>query len=247
MNENLPNWMKVKDDALYYNGAGAFIFFVPETFFSHNHAIIEGEVVHLIGVLNWAIVKDGDDPSSYSLKSKPFEYPTAISTRPGKVEKVKGLKIVESQKPQDFRIFHYTNNKQDQILASLHTVEDITNVEECMSIFETTGKVPPGISYYDLYRYYMDPMQLNGKSYPISAQEFGVLYAEECRSKEDRTVPFRLTKALDKDPYAYDSISVKEIPKLVSPFTAITTENWDKAVINAAIIDPKDEIGRAHV
>lgn len=240
MNENLPKWMELKNDSLYYTGSDTFVFFVPETFFSHNHAIIEGDVVHLLGILNWAIVKKGDDPAKYSLKTKPFEYPTAISTRPGKVEKVKGLKIVESQEAQDFRIFSYTNNGEDQILVSKYTDQDIVNVEETMSIFETTGKIPPGISYYDLYKYYMEPMELNGSSYNLTAQEFGVLFSEICRSQKDINIPFRLTKDLDKDPYAYSSISVKDISKRVSPFTAITTENWDKAVINAAIIDDKD-------
>lgn len=240
MNENLPTWMKLKDESVYYVGPDEFVFFVPESFFEHKHAIQEGDVLHLIGILNWAIVKKGDNPAKYSTKSKPFNWPTAISTRPGSIEKVKGLKIVESQKAQDFRIFKYTNNGEDQILVNTRTVQDIVNVEECMSIFETTGKIPPGISYYDLYTYYMDPIELNGSSYGITAQEFGLLYSEVCRSKNDYSVPFRLTKDLDKDPYSYTSISVKQISKLVSPFTAITTENWDKAVISASIIKDED-------
>lgn len=240
MNENLPNWLKLKDSSLYYNGTGEFIFFVPENFFSHNHAIQEGDVIHLIGVLNWAIIKDGEDPTKYATKSKPFTWPTAISTRPGSIEKAKNLKIVESQKAQDFRIFRYKNNNEDQILVYTHSVEDIVNVEECMSIFETTGKIPPGISYYDLYKYFMEPIKLNGASYGLTAQEFGLLYSETCRSKSDISKPFRLTKDLDKDPYSYDSVSIKQVSKLISPFTAITTENWDKAVISASIIKDED-------
>lgn len=240
MNENLPSWMKLKDDSLYYTGKDEFVFFVPESFFEHKHAIQEGEIVHTIGILNWAIVKKGDDPAKYSLKSKPFTWPTAISTKPGIIEKVKELKIVPSQKAQDFRIFRYENNGDDQILSTIHNVEDIVNVEECMSIFETTGKIPPGISYYDLYNYFDQPITLNGGDYGVGMQEFGLLYSETCRSKDDYTIPFRLTKDLDKDPYSYRSISVKQISKLISPFTAITTENWDRAVISSAIIKDED-------
>lgn len=240
MNENLPNWMKLKDDSLYYTGTGEFIFYVPESFFEHNHAIPEGDVTHLIGILNWAIIKDGEDAAAAITKSKPFNWPTAISTRPGVIEKAKNLKVVESQKGQDFRIFRYTNNGEDQLLVSIHTVQDVANVEQCMSIFETTGKIPPGISYYDLLYYYMDPMKLNGAGYGITAQEFGVLYSEICRSPHDYSVPFRLSKDFDKDPYSYVSVSAKQIPNIVSPFTAITTENWDRSVISAAIIDDKD-------
>lgn len=241
MNETLPyNWMKIKNDALYYTGTDQFVFFVPESFFEHNHAIQEGDVIHLIGILNWAIVKKGDDGAKYSLKTKPFNHPTAITTKPGRIEKVKNLKIIESQKAQDFRLFYYENNGEDEILSTLHSVEDIANVEQAMSIFETTGKIPPGISYYDLYRYYMEPMALNGGSYNISAQEFGILCSEICRDPSDLSKPFRLCKKLDKDPYSYTPVSVKQVSKLISPFTAITTENWDKAVISSAIIKDED-------
>lgn len=240
LNENLPKWMKLKDDALYYVGDGEFVFYVPESFFEHNHAIQEGDVVYLIGILNWAIIKKGDDPTKYSTKSKPFDWPTAITTRPGRIEKVKGLKIVESQKAQDFRIFIYENNGEDQILESIRSVEDIENVERAMSIFETTGKIPPGISYYDLYTYYLDPMTLNGGKYGLSIQEFGLLSSEICRDPNDYSKPFRLSKKLDTDPYCYNAVSVKQVSKLVSPFTAITTENWDKAVISSAIISDED-------
>lgn len=242
MNESIKApWLQVKDDVLYYTGTGTFIFFVPESFFEHGHAFQEGDYVHSIGILNWAIMKNSDDdPSKYSLKSKPFTFPSAITTKPSRIEKVKKLKIKESQESQDFRVFYYENNKEDQILSSLHSVQDITNVEKNMSIFEITGKIPPGISYMDLYKYFVDSMSLNGGKYPLSIQEFGLLYAEICRSPHDYSKPFRLTKDLDKDPYSYRSISIKEVSKLISPFTAITTENWDKAVINAAIIDDKD-------
>ena len=242
MNENIKApWLQVKDDVLYYTGTGTFIFFVPESFFEDGHAFQEGDYVNSKGILNWAIMKNSDDdPSKYSLKSKPFTFPSAITTKPSRIEKVKKLKIKESQESQDFRVFYYENNKEDQILSSLHSVQDITNVEKNMSIFEITGKIPPGISYMDLYKYFVDSMSLNGGKYPLSIQEFGLLYAEICRSPHDYSKPFRLTKDLDKDPYSYRSISIKEVSKLISPFTAITTENWDKAVINAAIIDDKD-------
>lgn len=242
MNENIKvPWLKVKDDILYYTGTGAFIFFVPESFFEHGHAFQEGEYVHSVGILNWAVMKSSDeDPANYALKAKPFTFPSAITTKPGRIEKAKKLKIKESQDSQDFRVFFYENNKDDEVLSSLYSVQDITNVEKIMSIFEITGKIPPGISYYDLYKYFVDSMTINGGKYPLSMQEFGLLYAEICRSPHDLSKAFRLTKDLDKDPYSYKSISIKEVSKLISPFTAITTENWDKAVINAAIIDEKD-------
>ena len=244
MNENLVNWLKIstEEDVVYFNGKQdeVFVFYVPEAFFETNNAVYEGNIISVIGILNWAIIPKDADPSKYSLKAKPFTFPTLIQTKPGKIEKVKGLKIKESQKPQDFRIFYYENNREDHIIHTLFTVQDIVNVEKIMAIFETTGKIPPGISYYDLYYYYMEPMKINGSSYGVSNQVFGLLCSEICRDPDDYSKPFRLSKKLDKDPYCYNPVSIKQISKLISPFTSITTENWDKAVISAAIIDEKD-------
>ena len=83
-------------------------------------------------------------------------------------------------------------------------------------------------------------MTLNGGKYGLSIQEFGLLSSEICRDPNDYSKPFRLSKKLDTDPYCYNAVSVKQVSKLVSPFTAITTENWDKAVISSAIISDED-------
>ncbi len=62
MNETIPSFLKLKDEALYYNGEGEFIFLVPEIYFERNHAIITGEIVNMIGILNYNFIKkDGDD------------------------------------------------------------------------------------------------------------------------------------------------------------------------------------------
>ena len=57
--------------------------------------------------------------------------------------------------------------------------------------------------------------------------------SELCRDPKDRNKPFRLGTALDSDIYSYQPMSVKDIPKVVSPFTSLTSENFDKAVVGA--------------
>ena len=37
----------------------------------------------------------------------------------------------------------------------------------------------------------------------------------------------------------YKAINIKEIPNFISPYSAITNENWDQAVVNA--IENKNE------
>jgi len=237
MNETIPSWLKLKDRALYYNDTGEFCFFVPEIFFERNHAISEGEFIHLIGMLNYTRLKPGSNEYTKDVKS--FNFPTAFTTKPGRVEKVKNLKLIDSQPGEDYRILHYENNGDDQIVVSIEVPQDIANVEEFMQICFTTGKIPKNIRYDELQNYLYDNMKLNGNSYGITAQIYGIVWSEVCRDPNNLEVPYRLSKKFDeKNPTNYQSISIKEVPKIISPFTAVTTENWDEAVISACIIPP---------
>ena len=59
--------------------------------------------------------------------------------------------------------------------------------------------------------------------------------SELCRDPKDVNKPFRLGTAIDSDRCSYTPMSVKNIPKLVSPFTSLTSENFDKAVVGAVM------------
>ena len=109
-----------------------------------------------------------------------------------------------------------------------------------MQIFVKTGKVPRNIPYDTLHEYYLENMALNGGDYGISAQEFGVLVSELCRDPSNESRPYRLSKNMNANKTNYIPISIKELSKIVSPFTSIATENWDEAVVNAGLIEDKD-------
>lgn len=250
MNDRLKGFLKEKDDALYFSGDGELLIFVPEIFFSRNHAIIEGDVINLIGVLNYMVV-DKLDPeldiakeitASKGKSVKRFDYPSAFSTRPQRVEKVKNLKLKPNAPAEDYRVLHYQNNDHDQIFVSLEVPQDIANVEELMSIFINTGKIPYGIKYNELHNYFVKTMSLNGGSFKTSMQLFGVVVSELARDPHNINKPFRLSSNFEKDQYSYRPISIKEIAKIASPFTAMVTENWDEAVINAGLIDDENAI-----
>lgn len=239
MNENIPSFLRLKDNALYYNGPGEFVFLVPEIYFERKHAIIEGEYVNLIGILNYAILKKESDTIIDNLRE--FKFETVFLTRPGRIEKVKNLKLVDSKPGEDYRVLHYTDNGSDQIVVSIEVVQDIANVEEFMQIFVKTGKIPANISYDKLHEYFLDNIKLNGGNYKINAQKFGIIASKLCRDPSDINRPYRLSKAIDKSMVDYVTISIKDISKIVSPFTSVVSQNWDEAVVSASIIDP-DEI-----
>ncbi len=109
-----------------------------------------------------------------------------------------------------------------------------------MQIFVKTGKIPKNIPYDTLHEYFLENMALNGGDYGITPQEFGLVISELCRDPSNISRPYRLSKAIDKSMIDYTAISIKEIAKVISPFTSVVTENWDEAVISAGLIEDKD-------
>lgn len=238
MNENIPSFLRLKDETLYYNGEGEFVFIVPEIFFERNHAIIEGEYISMIGCLNYAVLKKETDTIIDNIKV--FDYPTVFTCKPGKIEKIKKLKLVNSRPAEDYRLLHFKNNDEDQVITSIIIPQDIVNVEEFMQIFVKTGKIPANIRYDRLHELFTENIALNGNSYKITIQEFGILVSELCRDPDDISRPYRLSKMINKSMVDYVPVSIKALSKIVSPFTSITTENWDEAVVNASVIRPED-------
>ena len=83
--------------------------------------------------------------------------------------------------------------------------------------------------------YFLRNIQLTGNKYSVSLQLIGVVISELCRSRKDIDVPYRLSNTNDTNNYQW--ISIKDIPRGTSPFTALQSEEWDKAVISSIITD----------
>lgn len=228
----IPGFIKKKEDTVYYSGPGEFLMFVPEVYFDRKCAVIEGEFVELLGICNYSIRENTN--STAALKIRTFYFPSRFITKPGKIEKVKEFAITKDF-TADYRIFHYEDNGEDQIIVSTKVPQDITNVEDFFRLFVDTGNIPKTIPYEELYKYFLDSIAINGASYKLHASLFGLLVSELCRDPKDVNKPFRLGTAIDEDRCSYKPMSVKDIPKLVSPFTSLTSENFDKAVVGAVM------------
>lgn len=225
----IPYFLKKEGDSLIFNlGDDSYLqFFVPETYFTTKDALIIGEYVNLLGILDYTIY----DKNGNNKGLKPFRFPTVFLTIPGKIEKVKDIQLTKYSKRQDYRLLKYY--KGDIVVHSTKVPQDIVNVEDFYNLF-TTGKLPTTIKYNELHEYFNESINLNGGDYGVSSQLFGIIVSEMCRDPKDPTKPFRLTKM--EDMTAYSAVNIKTLPKFVSPYTSITSENWDEAVVNAVIL-----------
>ena len=232
MSTNIPSFLRKDGDSLLFNQDGQFIFYVPETYFDKGRgdAVINGEYVNVLGILDYAIF----NKSGTSSGLKRFFFPTVFLTKPSRIEKQKNVKLKDAVDPQDYRLLIY--NKDDPIVVSTKVPQDIVNVESFYRIF-LYGKLPVTIPYGKMQDYFTESIRLNGSSYSITLQMFGFVIGEICRDKKDLNKPFRLTNFTDET--SYKPIAIRDVPKYISPHSSIGSENWDTAVIGA-ITHPND-------
>lgn len=232
---DIPSFVSRDGDALVFNQKDStFIFYVPEKYFTTKDAIIIGDLVNLLGIMNYEIIDNKTKKSKIGMKM--FNFPTVFLTRPSSIEKAKELQLNKNAKPMDYRLLKY--KKGDQIVVSVHVPEDIENVEAFYNLF-MRGNLPNTIPYDELQNIVYENMRLNGYSYGITMQLVGILISELYRSSKNIDIPFRLSKSTDM--YDYTAIDIRQVPKHISPFVSLTSENWDESVVGAVMVkDIKD-------
>lgn len=228
MGYDTPKFLKRDGDALLFNDEGQFVFYVPETFFDRGDAQIKGEYINLLGILDYTIYK----PNGSNIGLKRFNFPTVFLCKPSRIEKSKNLRLKASTEPQDYRLLIF--EKGDAVVVSTKVPQNIANVEDFYRIF-LTGKLPTTIPYDKLQNYFIDSMELNGSSYGMTLQMFGIVISEMCRDSSNPSRAFRHTKFTDQ--MSYRAISIKDLPKYISPSSSIGSENWDLGVVGA-IMNP---------
>lgn len=228
-------FLKKKGETLFFNGEGEFIFLVPELYFDRKCAIIEGEYINLLGTIDYTILKKGETDLTKRLNR--FFFPSMFYTKPGRTEKVKKLNI--NGEEEDYRLLHYTDNDEDEIVTSIKVPQDIENVEKLDALFVKSGHINKSIPYDELQNYFFETMAINGGSYKISAQLFGLVISELCRDPKNMNNPFRWSSTIKTNMKGYKPVSVKEVPKFISPYQSIISENWDDAVMGAIMNDNK--------
>lgn len=229
---DVPSYLKRDKDALLFNkDKQQFIFYIPEKYFDTNNAVIIGEYVSVFGLLDFQIVDLNGKPIT---PIKPFTFPSVFLTRPSEIDKAKDLKLTKYAKSTDYRLLKY--NKGDQVVSSVMVPQDISTVEAFYNLFNR-GNLPPTISYLDLPYIYTENMRLSGNKYKITTQLFGILYSQIYRDASDPDVPYRLGKSTD--PLAYTTMPITDVPKKVSPYVSLTSQNWDESVVGAISIGDK--------
>lgn len=222
----IPSFLKMDGLSVLYNDTGTFNFYVPEKQFETNMAKFAGDYISLIGINNYAIEKNGK-----LSKLHKFYLPTRFECKPSEIEKLKGIKLTKESIQQDYRVLKFT--KGDPIIVSTKVAQEIENVESLINQFIITGNIPNTIPYDELQYYFIDNMEMNGNSYNLNLQMWGFIISEICRNPNDPTKSFRSMKSTNMN--GYKSISVKDISRMDSPYSALSSENFDDSIVRATL------------
>lgn len=231
----LPYFLSKEGNSLIYNQEDStFVYYVPSNYFNNdskvNIAVIDGEYVSFIGVCNWSII----DKNGKRGEIKPFVFPTMFICKPYEIEKVKNLRL-DNTDPSDYVLLKF--HKGDEVVTSTKVPQLIDNVEIFFKMAIVTAKIPTSIPYDKLWEVYFESAKLNGFSYNLNVQLFGILIASITRCKDDISKPFCASDMSDMNDYK--PIDIKLAPKFISPYTAITSENWDESVRAAILMKDK--------
>ena len=227
----LPPFLKQVEDSIVYSGKGELIFYLPDNYFTDANATmarVEGAYLYAMGVFDWGFI----DENGKASEPKVFKFPTMLRMKPNRIEKVKDFVIKKGFEPTAYRLVHFKNG--DQVIVDINVPQTIDNVE---LFFKKAAMVNSGISstipYDHIQEYFDENFTLNGKGYGVNMQLLGLLVSEIYRDPTDLSKPFRLSKKIDSNMCDYKTITVKMIPKFVSPLVSITSENWDNSILAA--------------
>ena len=226
MNESIPKFLKKDKDKILFDQDGTFVFYVPESYFNKNIAIINGEYMDIFGLLNYTLLdKSGKNNGLHNFK---LEY--VFTTRPTEVEKVKAIKLTKTTPIQDYRLLKYS--KGSEIISNIKVPQTVDYAETFFKMF-LYADIPNTIPYDELHKLFTANIKMTGNDYGLNMQLFGMLVSEAARDNSNREKLFRHTDM--KDMTAYQLLPVRDMPKYISPFTSITSENWDDAAVHAIV------------
>ena len=234
----LPNFLTLKGRSLIFNKDNStFVFYVPANYFKNTSKVpiaeYRGQYVSFIGVCNYAII--GSNGKRGELK--PFIFPTMFLCKPGEIDEVSGKNLsLDNTEPSDYVLLKF--KKGDEIVSDIRVPQDIGNVEMFFKMMIITAKIPTTIPYDKLWELFYESANLNGLNYGLNIQLICLIISRICRDPEDMSKMFCQTDM--KDMRKYSELSIKNVPKYISPYQAITSENFDEALRASVLL--KDEV-----
>lgn len=220
----IPGFLKQDGDRVLFNDDGEMIYYIPEKYFNGKNAVLNGEYMDVMGIFNYDVFYSNGKHMGLKL----FSFPTMIRCKPTLITKESSLQLEGMDAPEAFRLLHFS--KGAEAICSTKVIKTVANADQFTNLL-LRGNLPQNIPYDKLHEYITENARLNGFGYGLSAQMFGIVVSELCRDPKDLSRPFRLSDM--KNMTDYKMVSISELPKYISPYTSITSENADESIAGA--------------
>ena len=237
--QQIPDIFKQDGYTIKYDvdDGSELVYYVPENFFNNTSknpiAKVDGEYISLIGLCLWTVIDKNGKPGKF----RSLKIPTMFNCKPYTVDKIKNEKLPGTAEAADYRILRFRYG--DEVISNIRTEKNVDNAEMLFKILVFTGNIPTLISYDDIWKLFLENASANGFNYGLNIQLYCMLMSLICRNRNNIEEPFRYTNMKDK--HSYKPISIRLVPKFISPFTAITSENFDEGLRASIMMSDKPE------
>jgi hypothetical protein len=223
-------FLEQKDNQVVFTGY-KLVIFIPKEYFKQEIAEEYGRKISTLGIFIMAYYKDEN--------AKPILYqmnlPENIFFTFSEQEDVKG-KIKKDFQEDSYT--KYTLFQNDLFIEKLTIESTYENTEKFVKL-HYNAKIPKSVKYSDIHKLYLENMDTNDTDLKVPSSILEMMIGELARYKNNLEIPFRKAIASkDISELDYTSISIKELARINSTFTGITSEDMD-ASITAAVAKAK--------
>jgi hypothetical protein len=223
-------FFKKENNQLIFTG-GLMKVYIPKDYFDDDKRLAKfyGTKVETVGILYFRVFKDEEDTKGGSLYEMKFTQKIFINFNSCESKKGKLHNLLEED---EYYVLTLYNGMV--FIDSLSTVMHFTNVEDCTKLFNN-AKIPPNFKYGELLNLYLTSMELNATSLRMQCNILEAMIAESCRNKNNFDETFRelLAKKPDTPDIDYKMVSIKDIAMINSTFTAISSEDINRAILTS--------------
>jgi len=193
--------------------------YIPNSYFENEIAEYIGSNIETIGIFYFSVHNDeNEDYSKGNIHS--LKIPSMITLYTEKIEKLK--LSINKQDEEIYTILSF--NLNDVFLQNTHIIKSPKNTLSFINLLHY-GKLPSNIKYEEIISIYRTNLQLNDVNLKVPSLILESIISELCRDKNDRNIPFRLSKGNE-----FSYAPIKMLPHLNSTFSSISFEDPNKGL-----------------
>lgn len=223
-------WLRKEGDTVYFQG-NIMEIIIPKYYFDKNIAKFIGNKIDTLGLYAFRVIDEKGNVENHYLKlpmNNIFEFDDYRS---------ENIKInADNEDDNSIEPAYVFILKDGQIF--MDTVKKEQTAENSKNfVFSLHGaKIPSTIPYPDVFKLYIDNLNLNGTKIGNPGCILEMTIAELARCKDDINIPFRKKAGKDFDRVSmldYRLTNIKNLPPINSTFTALAFENMDASIISS--------------